>query len=104
MTVTLVVGAADTVECVQITGPLPTSIGWYDPQGQLVSRDGGDQVNQFVAAGRLARLVFQNYTHSQGGRYECRVAVSGNNLEKRPVCIGECYPMGGSRFCIRAIN
>ena len=91
-TVALVVGAADIVECLQTIGPVPTSIGWYDPQGQLVSMNGGDQVNQFVAGRRLARLTFQNYTQSQGGKYECRVTVPGNNLEKLPVCIGEWYP------------
>ena len=89
--VTLTVGDADKVECLQVTGLVPTSIGWYGPQGQLVSRDGGDKVYQAAAAGdRGAYLHFQSYQQSQGGKYECRVAVPGKNLEKRPVCIGEC--------------
>ena len=34
---------------------MPTSIEWYNPQSQLVSRDGGDGVNQLAAgAGRIA--------------------------------------------------
>ena len=94
-TVTLTVGDADRVDCLQTTGPVPTSIGWYDPQGRLVSRDGGDEVHQVGGGGgRVARLHFQNYNQSQGGKYECRVSVPGNNLEKLPVCIGECYPLG----------
>ena len=83
------------MDCVQVTGPVPTSIEWYDPQGQLVSRDVGDEVYQAVAGrGRVAYLHFQNYTQSQGGKYECRVDVPGNNLEKLPVCIGECCTLG----------
>ena len=49
----------------------------------------GDEVNQVVVGSRVVRLAFQNYTQSQGGKYECRVADPGNNLEKLPVCIGE---------------
>ena len=96
--VTLIVGDADRVECLQLTGPAPTSIGWYDPQGELVSTDGGDEVNQFVVAGfRIAYLTFRNYQQSQGGKYECRVAVPGNNLDRLSVCIGECYTYGGDK-------
>ena len=81
--------------CVHVTGPAPTSIGWYDLQGQLVSRDGGDEVYQTSAAGgKVAYLHFKSYQPNQGGKYECRVAVPGNNSEKLPVCIGECYPLG----------
>ena len=58
--------------CLQPRGPVPTAIEWYNPQGQVVSRNGGDVVNQ-------------------GGKYECRVTGPGDNLEKLPVCIGECY-------------
>ena len=92
--VTLTIEEPANVDCVQATGPVPTSIGWYNPQGQLVLRDGGEEVTQVVAAGRLARLTFRSYQRSQGGRYECRVNVSGNNLEKLPVCIGECCTLG----------
>ena len=75
--------------------PVPTSIEWYNPQGQLVSRNGGVAVNQRVAGGgRLAHLNFQSYQRSQGGQYECRVNVSGNDSERLPVCIGECRPWG----------
>ena len=88
MTVTLTVGDADRVDCLQLTGPFPTSLAWYDPQDQLVSRDGGDEVRQ-TGAGRITCLAFRNYQQSQGGKYECRVAVPGNNLEKLSVCIGE---------------
>ena len=78
--------------CVQPTGPKPTAIEWYDPQGELVSRIGRDEVNQAViSGGRAARLNFQSYQQSQGGKYECRVTGPGDNLEKLPVCIGECY-------------
>ena len=87
---TLTVGDADRVICLQRTGPVPTSIAWYDPQGQLVSRHRGDEVFQ-VGRGRVAYLAFRSYQQSQGGRYECRVNVSGNSLEKLPVCIGEVY-------------
>ena len=93
VTVTLIVGDADRVECLQLTGPVPTSIAWYDPQGQLVSRDGGDEVYQATGDGRVAYLYFQSYQQSQGGKYECRVAVPWNKLEKLSVCIGEWYPL-----------
>ena len=95
MTVTLTVGDADRVACAQVTGPVPISIGWYDPQGQLVSRDRGDEVYQAGSgAGRIAYLDFKSYQQSQGGKYECRVSVSGNNLEKLPVCISEYISLG----------
>ena len=90
VTVTLNVGDADRVDCLQLSGPAPTSIEWYDPQGQLVSTDGGDEVYQAViGGGRVAFLNFQSYQQSQGGKCECRVAVPGKNLEKLPLCIGE---------------
>ena len=94
-TVTLIVGDADGVTCLQPTGPVPTSLAWYDPQGQLVSRnDSEDEVYQATGdAGRVTYLHFQSYQQSQGGKYECRVNVSGNSLEKLPVCIGECYTL-----------
>ena len=89
--VTLTVGVRETVYCIQATGSVPTSIEWYNPQGQLVSRDGGDEVNQASAGGgRIAYLNFQSYQQSQGGAYECRVASLGNNAERLSVCIGEC--------------
>ena len=72
----------------QPAGQVPTAIVWYNPQGRLVSRDGGDEVNQH-RAGRTAFLTFQSYQQSQGGRYECRVTGPGNYSEKLPVCIGE---------------
>ena len=81
------------MDCLQLTGPTPTSIDWYNPQGQLVSRDGGNEVYQFAGGSRVARLFFRSYQQSQGGKYKCRVTVSGNNLEKTYVCIGEWYPM-----------
>ena len=89
---TLTVGDRDRVGCLQRTGPVPTSLAWYDPQGQLVSRYRGDGVFQVRGGrGRVAYLYFRSYQQSQGGRYECRVNVSGNSLEKLPVCIGEWY-------------
>ena len=78
--------------CVQ-PGPVPTAIEWYNPQGQLVSRYGADEVNQ-RSAGTAAFLIFQSYRQSQGGRYECRVTGPGDNLEKLSVCIGEHYTLG----------
>ena len=91
--VTLTVGATNQrVYCGQATGVEPTSIEWYNPQGQLVSRDGGDEVNQQVAgAGRIVHLNFHSYQQSQSGKYECRVNFSGNNTERLAVCIGGCH-------------
>ena len=94
MTVTLTVGDADRVTCVHATGQVPTSIEWFDSQGQLVSRDSGDEVYQTAGGAKVAYLDFQSYQQSQGGKYECRVAVSGNNLERLSICIGECYTLG----------
>ena len=84
--------------CVQATGPVPTAIHWYNPQGQLVSRNGGDKVNQGAAGGTAAFLNFQSYQQDQGGKYECRVTGPGNYSEKLPVCIGECYTLVGCMF------
>ena len=78
------------------TGPVPTSIEWYNPQGQLVSRNNREEVNQVAGTGggRVAVLTFHSYQQSQGGKYECRVNISGNNLDKLSVCIGECHAWG----------
>ena len=92
--VTLTVGATERLFCTQpeAAGPVPTSIEWYNPQDQLVTRDGGDAVNQQAAGGgRIAHLNFHSYQQSQGGKYECRVAGAGNNLKRLPVCISECH-------------
>ena len=92
--VTLIVGATiQRVYCVQRTGSVPTSIEWYNPQGQLVSSNSRDVVNQVAGAGggRVAILTFRSYQQSQGGKYECRVGGPGNNTERLPVCIGECH-------------
>ena len=56
-----------------------------------MSRDGGDEVNQGGGGGTAAFLNFPSYQRSQGGKYECRVTGTGDNLEKLSVCIGECY-------------
>ena len=78
----------------QATGQVPTSIEWYNPQGQLVSKNGGDAVNQQAAGGgRIAHLNFQSYNQSQGGKYECRVDLPLNNTEKLLAFIGECYSL-----------
>lgn len=93
--VTLTVGASELVSCVQPTGQVPTSIEWYNPQGQLVSTDDGDEVNQQAAGGgRIAHLNFHSYQQSQGGKYECRVAGPGNNSERLTVCFGEYHTWG----------
>ena len=94
--VTLTVGkrGGERVLCVQPTGPVPTAVDWYDPQGQLVSRRGEDEVNQGGGGNRATFLNFRSYQQSQGGKYECRVTGPGNNLEKLPVCIGKCYTLG----------
>ena len=90
--VALTVGMRVNVSCLQATGPVPTSIEWYNSQGQLVSNDSGDEVNQQAAGGaRSVRLNFRSYHQSQGGMYECRVAGPGNNTERLTVCIGERY-------------
>ena len=86
---TLTVRANDRVYCVQDTGPVPTSLEWYNPQGQMVSRNNRDEVNQAGVGGRVAYLNFHSYQQSQGGKYECRVNVSGNSTERLSVCIGE---------------
>ena len=78
--------------CVHPSGPVPTAIEWCNPQGQPVSKDGRDAVNQALISGRrVARLNFPSYQPSQGGRYESRVTGAGDNMEKLSVCIGECY-------------
>ena len=92
LTVTLTVGKFETVSCVPPTGLVPTSTEWYDPQSQLVSRDGGDKVKQ-VAENGTAHLIFHSYQERQSGKYECRVTVSGKNRKKLPVCIGEHYTL-----------
>ena len=91
--VTLTVGVTNQlVLCVESTGPMPTSIEWYNPQGQLVPRKVRKQVNQAsVGGGRIVQLKFRSYQQSQGGKYECRVAGPGNNTERLSVCIGERY-------------
>ena len=65
---------------------------WYDPQGQLVSRNNRDEVNQVAGrgCGKAAVLTFQSYQQCQGGKYECRVTGPGNNTETLSVRIGEC--------------
>ena len=66
-----------------------------------MSRDGRDEVNQaIISGGRAAFLRFMRYQQSQGGKYECRVTVPGNNLEELPVCIGEHYTFGGCRLML----
>ena len=91
--VTLTVGERERVYFLQLTGPKPTAIEWYNPQGQLVSRNYRDEVNQAViSGGRAAVLNFRSYQQSHGGRYECRVTGPGD-LEKLSVCIGECYTL-----------
>ena len=94
--VTLTVGVTNQrVYCLQATGPVPTSIEWYNPQDQLVSRNNRKEVNQVAGVGggggRVVTLTFRSYQQSQGGAYECRVAGPGNNLARLPVCIGECH-------------
>ena len=91
---TLTIGKIETVSCVPPTRPVPTSIAWYDPEDQLVSRYSRDMVRQAAING-MAHLIFQRYQQSQGGKYECRVTVPGNNSEKLSVCIGECYTLSG---------
>ena len=80
----------------QATGPVPTSIEWYNPQGRLVSKNSGDEVNQgiFGCINRALTLTFGSYQQSQGGTYECRVAGPGNNSESLSVCIGEGQAWG----------
>ena len=97
LNLSLSVWARERVFCLQpeATGPVPTSIEWYNPQGQLVSRDSGDEVNQAsVGSGKTAVLTFRSYQQSQRGAYECRVVGPGNNLESLPVCIGEWQACG----------
>ena len=93
----LTIGDFEIVYCVQSTGPVPTAIEWYNPQGQMVSRDRKNEVNQGHTGARAALLTFQSYQQSQGGKYECRVSVPGNSLEKLPVCIGEFNTLGDCR-------
>ena len=87
--VILTIGGDESVECVQLTGPVPTSIRWYDPQGKLVSRDPMNNVYQAkTGGGMVAYLHFQNYSQSQGGMYKCRVTVRWNKFKILPACIG----------------
>ena len=99
--VTLTVGANEKVYCGQATGPVPTSIEWYNPQGQLVSKDTGDEVYQ-AAGSTIALLNFHSYQRSQGGKYECKVDLPGNNTEKLLAFIGECYTLCGC--IIKSVN
>ena len=85
----------------QLAGPVATAIDWYNPQGQLVSRNTWDEVNQAGGGSTATLLNFRSYQQNQGGRYECRVTGSGNYSEKLPVCIGECYTSSGCRLCIK---
>ena len=88
----------------QVTGPVPTSIEWYNPQGQLVSRNNRDELNQGAVRdyNRASTLTFRSYQQSRGGTYECRVARPGNDSERLlvccigegQVCIGECHAWG----------
>ena len=91
LNLTLTVGARERVFCLQpeATGPVPTSMEWYNPQGQLVSKSGGDAVNQQAAGVRASILNFQSYQRSQGGKYECKVGLPGNNTEKLLAFISE---------------
>ena len=95
--VTLTVGGEirQSVLCAQSKDKEPgsTLIEWYNPQDQLVSRDGRDAVNQ-AAVSRFAKLNFLSYQHSQGGKYRCRLTGPGNNTETLSVCIGECHTNG----------
>ena len=94
LNVSLSVGVRERVFCVQPvdTGPAPTSVEWYNPQGLIVSRSGGDEVNQQGAiGGRASILNFHSYQRSQGGRYECKVDLPGNKTEKLLAFIGEWY-------------
>ena len=89
---TLSAGEFHTVFCVS-PRTVPTSIGWYDPQGQLLSRDNRDEVRQAVRPDKTAAyLIFDTFRQSQVGKYECRVAVLGNN-SSLSVCIGEWYTL-----------
>ena len=59
-----------------------------------MSRKTSDEVNQVGALrGRAALLTFQSYQRSQGGKYECKVDLPGNNTEKLLAFIGECYTL-----------
>ena len=92
--VMLTVGATNQrVFCVQNTGPVPTSIEWYNPKGQLVPKINRKEVNQGGVgnSSRASILTFRSYQQSQGGTYECRVASPGKNLDRLAVCIGERY-------------
>ena len=82
----------ETVYCELVTRPVNAStIEWYDPQGQLVSGDSENEVRKGILD-RKAYIICDGYQQSQGGKCECRVDVTGNNLEKLPVCIGEAKP------------
>ena len=90
--VMLTVGTSNQrVHCGQNRGPLPTSIEWYDPQDQLVSKNNREEVNQVAGrgCGKAAVLTFESYNQCQGGKYKCRVAGPGNNFETLSVWIGE---------------
>ena len=88
------------------TGPVPTSIEWYNPQGQLVLKNNRKEVSQAAGGGRAVTLTFRSYQQSQGGKYECRVAGPGNYTESLSVCIGERHACcdGCGLLCVIALK
>ena len=52
------------------TGPVPTSIEWYNPQGQLVSRNNSDEVNQVAGTGGGIGLQYSPSTVTNKAKVE----------------------------------
>ena len=101
-TVTLTPGRHETLFCLQLTGPVPITIQWYNPEGELVSGNSGHAVHQFVVGqGRAAYLNFRSYSPSHRGRYECRVLHRNNRMEISRVCIGESCALLVAHRCVR---
>lgn len=100
--VTLTPGRHETLFCLQLTGPVPITIQWYNPDGDLVSGNSGHAVHQFIVGqGRAAYLNFRSYSPSHRGRYECRVLHRNNRMEISRVCIGESCALLVAHRCVR---
>ena len=90
-----------SVLCREVGITVPNELQWYGPQCRLVSSDPSADVYQLQLQtapllgnqGKAVLLVFKSYQQSQGGKYECRVRSTVNEvprLQVLPLLVGEC--------------